>query len=192
MRLITDLRAGTPLSPKESVEPTVDDPAERYLREYVSIYTKESTARNYRHILKKSILPKMGNLAVSEVEPRDILSLRYGLSDTPAAANLALDVLKKMFDLAELWEMRPLGGNPCKSVRQDAALTRRRHSTACPQLHPVFTRLRLSRQLDPVQAVRALSGLSASGSHGNASAAQIEVQVADTQLPYDRQRKSDL
>ena len=118
VRLITDIRAGTPLSPEESVEPTVDDLAERYLREYVSMYTKESTARNYRHILKKTILPTMGNLAVSEVEPRDILSLQYGLSDTPAAANLARDVLKKMFDLAELWEMRPLGGNPCKSVRR--------------------------------------------------------------------------
>ena len=39
VRLITDLRAGTPLSPEESVEPTVDDLAERYLREHVSIYT---------------------------------------------------------------------------------------------------------------------------------------------------------
>ncbi|MDE0097112.1 MAG: integrase arm-type DNA-binding domain-containing protein [Gammaproteobacteria bacterium] len=118
VRLITDIKAGTPLSPEESVEPTVDDLAERYLREYVSMYTKESTARNYRHILKKTILPKMGSLAVSEVEPGDILSLQYGLSDTPAAANRALDVLKKMFDLAELWEMRSLGGNPCKSVRR--------------------------------------------------------------------------
>ena len=36
----------------------------------------------------------------------------------PTVANRTVDILVKMFKLAELWEMRPPGKNPCRSVRR--------------------------------------------------------------------------
>ncbi|MXX15876.1 MAG: tyrosine-type recombinase/integrase, partial [Gammaproteobacteria bacterium] len=116
---ISALKTGRPLSNKdEAAEPTVADLAERYLREYVAVFTKKTTGQSYRQILKKNILPALGNLKVSAVGKDDILSFQYGLRDTPTTANRALDILKKMFSLAELWEMIPSGGSPCKSVRR--------------------------------------------------------------------------
>ncbi|MDE0713584.1 MAG: tyrosine-type recombinase/integrase [Gammaproteobacteria bacterium] len=116
---ITALKAGKLLQKKdETAEPTVADLTERYLREYVAVFTKKTTGQNYRQILKKNILPELGNLKVSAVEKDDILSFQYGLRDTPTTANRALDILKKMFGLAELWEMIPSGGSPCMSVRR--------------------------------------------------------------------------
>ncbi|MYG65308.1 MAG: tyrosine-type recombinase/integrase [Gammaproteobacteria bacterium] len=115
---ISALKSGRPVSKEEGNEPTVADLAERYLREYVAVFTKKTTGDLYRHILGKNILPVLGSLKVSAVEKDDILSFQYGLRDTPTTANRALDVLKKMFGLAELWEMIPSGGSPCRSVRR--------------------------------------------------------------------------
>ena len=36
----------------------------------------------------------------------------------PTVANRCVDILVKMFNLAEQWEMRPPGRNPCRSVRR--------------------------------------------------------------------------
>ena len=118
VRLITELKAGNDPLAEEPVEPTVADLAERYLREYVAVFTKKSTGDNYRHTLRKNILPVLGELKVSAVEKEDILSFQYGLRDTPATANRTLSILKKMFSLAEQWEMRPSGLSPCRSARK--------------------------------------------------------------------------
>ena len=116
---ISALKTGRPLSNKdETVDPTVADLAERYLREYVTVFTKKTTGDLYRHILGKNILPVLGSLKVSAAGKDDILSFQYGLRDTPTTADRALDILKKMFSLAELWEMIPSGGSPCRSVRR--------------------------------------------------------------------------
>ncbi|MDE0280434.1 MAG: site-specific integrase [Gammaproteobacteria bacterium] len=115
---ISALKSGRPVSREEEVEPTVADLAERYLREYVAVFTKKTTGDQYRRILGKNILPVLGSLKVPAVEKDHILSFQYGLRDTPTTADRALDILKKMFGLAELWEMIPSGGNPCRSVRR--------------------------------------------------------------------------
>ena len=115
---ISALKTGRPVSKEETAEPTVADLTERYLREYVAVFTKKTTGDLYRHILGKNILPVLGSLKVSAVEKDDILSFQYGLRDTPTTADRALDILKKMFGLAELWEMIPSGGSPCRSVRR--------------------------------------------------------------------------
>ena len=36
---------------------------------------------------------------------------------TPTTANRVLSTLSRMFALAELWEMRPEGSNPCRNVK---------------------------------------------------------------------------
>ncbi len=68
VRLITELKAGNDPLAEEPVEPTATNLAERYLREYVAVFTKKSTGDNYRHTLRKNIVPVLGELKVSAVE----------------------------------------------------------------------------------------------------------------------------
>ena len=42
----------------------------------------------------------------------------HDLRDTPYQANRTLGVLSKMFNLAELWDLRPDGSNPCRHVKR--------------------------------------------------------------------------
>ena len=72
----------------------------------------------YGLILRKHIVPSLGELRVSEVERKHILKFQRGLSDMPTVANRTVAILVRMFNLAELWEMRPPGRSPCKSVRR--------------------------------------------------------------------------
>jgi len=116
-RLIACIKAGEPLE-AEGPPPTVADLAERYLREYVEVHTKPLTIAHYRVMLGKHIVPALGALVVAEVKRKDLLALQYALREKPTVANRAVDMLVKMFNLAELWEMRPPGRNPCKGVRR--------------------------------------------------------------------------
>ena len=64
------------------------------------------------------INPRIGKLRVSDVQRSDIATLHHAMRDTPYQANRTLAVLSKMFNLAELWEMRPDSSNPCRHVKR--------------------------------------------------------------------------
>ena len=116
-RLLAGMKTGeSPPAGKPDAEPTVSDLARRYLQEYVAMHNKPATGSHYRIMLRKHIVPALGNLPVAAVERKHIMSMHYELHDTPAVANRAVEILLKMFNLAELWEMRPPGRNPCKSI----------------------------------------------------------------------------
>lgn len=68
-------------------------------------------------MLAKHIVPALGKLRVAEVERKHILAFHYELREKPTVANRALEMLVKMFNLAEAWELRPPGKNPCRFVR---------------------------------------------------------------------------
>ena len=116
-KIIARLKAGLPPVEQEP-EPTVADLAERYEREYVAMHCKLNTIKHYGLMLKKHIVPGLGWLRVSEVKKKHILKFQFGLSDMPTVANRTVDILVKMFNMAEFWEMRPPGRNPCRSVRR--------------------------------------------------------------------------
>ena len=118
-KIITRLKDGLPpVETEPEPKPTVADLAERYEREYVAMHCKPNTIKHYGLMLKKHIVPGLGSLRVSEVEKKHILKFQFGLSDMPTVANRTVDILVKMFNMAELWEMRPPGRNPCRSVRR--------------------------------------------------------------------------
>ena len=48
----------------------------------------------------------------------DIAALHHGLRDKPYQANRVLGVLSKMFNLAEVWGLRPDGSNPTRHVQK--------------------------------------------------------------------------
>ena len=119
VKLIVRIKAGEPLVETEpEAPPTLGDLAARYLREYVAMHCKPNTVKHYGLMVRKHIVPALADLRVSEVQRKDILQFQYGLRDMPTVANRTVDILVKMFNLAELWEMRPPGRNPCRSVRR--------------------------------------------------------------------------
>ena len=74
-------------------------------------------------------LTALAELPVGAVGRSEIAALHYQLRDTPTMANAAIDILSKMFSLAEAWERIPPGRNPCRSVRRYRTRTRERFLT---------------------------------------------------------------
>ena len=105
-----------PVPPERAPVPTVTDLAERYQREYVEIHCKPATVSHYGLMLRKHIVPALGERLVADVEHKDILSFHTGLHHMPTVANRAVDILVKMFNLADAWGWRPSGSNPCRGV----------------------------------------------------------------------------
>ena len=60
----------------------------------------------------------MGKTKVADVKRSDVADLIGRLRGTPTAANHCLSLLRKMFNLAELWELRPDGTNPCRHIKK--------------------------------------------------------------------------
>ena len=106
----------SPVEPEPTPEPTIADLAERYQREYVEMHCKPATVSHYRLMLRKHIVPALGERLVAEVEHKDVLAFHNGLHHMPTVANRAADILVKMFNLADAWGWRPSGTNPCRGV----------------------------------------------------------------------------
>ena len=75
------------------------------------------------------IAPRFAKRNVTEIERRDIAALHHDMRATPYQANRTLAVLSKMFNLAELWGLRPNGSNPCLHVKRYREETRERFLT---------------------------------------------------------------
>ncbi len=126
-------------------EPTVADLAARFLDAHVDVNCKPSSAVHYRRVLENHILPALGAITVAAVERSHVARLHHSLRDTPVAANRTVDILSKMLSLAEAWELRAQGSNPCRGVRRYREETRERF------LAPEELR-RLGRALTEVEA----------------------------------------
>ena len=98
--------------------PTVKGLGERFLKEHVAVRCKPSTQAEYKRSVELFINPKIGARKVTDIERRDIAELHHGLSHIPYQANRTLGVLSKMFNLAEVWGLRPDGSNPCLHVKK--------------------------------------------------------------------------
>ena len=122
-------RGEEPLSGEGEPALRVADLAERFMREYVARRCKPSTAPKYRSVLDNHILPALGSMNIEDVGKAEAAALHHALRATPAAANAATDVLRRMFTLAEAWEMAPPGRNPCLAVRRYRARKRERFLT---------------------------------------------------------------
>ena len=72
----------------------------------------------YRRSVELFINPGIGTRKVSDIERKDIAELHHGLRETPYQANRTLGVLSKMFNLAEVWGLRPDYSNPCLHVKK--------------------------------------------------------------------------
>lgn len=97
---------------------TVKELADRFDKEHVALRVKASTANGYRRLLERVIVPTLGRHRVTEVTRADIAKLHHDLRHIPYEANRCLEVISKMFSLAEMWGLRPDGTNPRKHIKK--------------------------------------------------------------------------
>ncbi len=94
--------------------------------EHSEARNKPSTVKGNRITLKVHVLPALGKMKVADVKRSDVADLIGRLRDRPTAANHSLSLLRKMFNLAELWGLRPDGTNPCRHVKKYTGAKRTR------------------------------------------------------------------
>jgi integrase len=106
---------------------TIADLAQRFDKEHIAVRLKPGTAREYRRNLRRFILPAIGRMKVVDVTKADIARLHHELRHIPYQANRNLEVISKMFNLAELWGLRPDGSNPRRHIKKYAEEKRERY-----------------------------------------------------------------
>ena len=126
---------------------TVADLADRFEKEHIVVRLKPSSAAMYRCFLRLFILPAFGDRKVIDVTRTDVARLHHELCDKPYEANRTLAVISKMFNLAELWGLRPDGSNPCRHVNKYPEEKRERYLS-------VNELMRLGKVLDQCERER--------------------------------------
>lgn len=111
----------------QKTAPTVRELIDRFLEEHVIPKTRETTAKGYTRFLRNVIQPRLGRLLVKEVSPAEIAKFHHDLRETPRQANQAVAILRKMFNLAEVWKYRPLSTNPCLHIQKNPEEKRERY-----------------------------------------------------------------
>lgn len=109
--------------------PNVSALCERFLDDHVAFRCKPSTQGEYRRSVDVFIKPRLGTFKVGDVKRSDIAELHHELRHIPYQANRTLGVLSKMFNLAEVWGLRPDGSNPCRHVKKYPETKRERYLT---------------------------------------------------------------
>jgi hypothetical protein len=74
---------------------TVKKLAERFEKEHVDPRLKPSTAKGYKRMLERFVLPRLGNLRVTEVTRADIAQLHHDLRHIAYDANRCLEMISR-------------------------------------------------------------------------------------------------
>lgn len=107
--------------------PTVASLCDRFFAEHAEERCKPTTQKEYRRALNIFIKPAIGSFKVLDVERKDIAALHHKYRHIPYQANRTLQVLSKMFNMAEIWGLRPDGSNPCRHVPKYREAKRERY-----------------------------------------------------------------
>ena len=97
---------------------TVKEMSERFDAEHIAVHLKATTAKEYRRNLKLFILPAIGQKRILDVTRADIAKFHHDSRDRPYQANRNIEIISKMFNLAELWGLRPDGTNPRRHIKK--------------------------------------------------------------------------
>ena len=109
--------------------PTMEDLGRRVIRDHAAYHCKPRTVVGYRYYLKAYINPHIGTLKVRDILRSDIAKFHHDLRYTPVQANRCMQLLSKMFNLAELWGYDRTARIPAATFRS----TRRRNESATSQ-----------------------------------------------------------
>ncbi|MYF69169.1 MAG: site-specific integrase [Proteobacteria bacterium] len=122
-QIIADIKAGNePVlhngASTADAGPTVAEVAERFMTEHVAVRCKPATQRQCRDIIDRHLLPGLSSVRLGQIGRERVAALHYSLHETPTMANKVVDMLSRLFNMAELWGIAPEGGNPCRFVRK--------------------------------------------------------------------------
>lgn len=106
---------------------TVKDLAARFDAEHIAVHLKQSTAKEYKRNLKLFILPAIGRMRINDVTRADIAKFHHDYRHKPYQANRNIEIISKMFNLAELWGLRPDGTNPRRHIKKYPEKKRQRY-----------------------------------------------------------------
>ncbi|MBQ1558927.1 MAG: tyrosine-type recombinase/integrase [Pseudomonas sp.] len=111
-------RGGDPAAEKAEARqaPTVKELCTKFMEDYSKKRNKLSTQAGYQAVINRNIIPLLGRKKVQDVKRPDIAGLMEKLSYKQTEANKVFSVLRKMFNMAEVWGYRPDGTNPCRHV----------------------------------------------------------------------------
>jgi integrase len=126
------LRAGVdtgvdPLVEKTAARlaPTVADMCERYIEDNLP-KLRSTTAREYRSIIETYILPAMRHMKVADVQFATVDGFHRGWTkQAPYRANRAIQILSRMFSLAQRWGW--VRQNPAKGIEKNVENKRNRY-----------------------------------------------------------------
>ncbi|AEB85354.1 tyrosine-type recombinase/integrase [Alicycliphilus denitrificans] len=96
--------------------PTAKELCGRFMDDHSKPHNKPSTQAGYQYQIDSFVIPAFGSKKVHEVTRHDITALMKRMEKSPTQANRVLSLVRKMFNLAELWGYRPDGSNPCRHV----------------------------------------------------------------------------
>ena len=116
---LADVRKGKDPSAEKSAArraPKVKELFERFIADYSEPRNKPSTVGAARGYGKLYVVPHLGQTKVADVTRSDISGLMKKMSKFPTNANRVLSAVRKMFNMAEVWGMRPDGSNPYRHV----------------------------------------------------------------------------
>lgn len=105
--------------------PTVSDVWNEYKVKHLAM-RKPSTQSGYKAIWADRIKPAFGNRRVKDLGRKEVDDFHKKLSATPYQANRVLALLSKLLNLAEAWEWRVQGTNPCRFVEKFSESPRQR------------------------------------------------------------------
>jgi integrase len=106
--------------------PRMTELFDRYLIDHALPHKKAASAAVDERQIRDHLGPTFGKMKIAEVTRANVIDFHRSRSETPYAANRALALLSKAFNLAELWDLREDGSNPCRHVRKFAEAKRKR------------------------------------------------------------------
>ena len=131
-----------PVKQVESPRVTVSELADRFVREYVDVYLKASTAINYRKHIADHIVPALGDRDFESVTRDDVQALHASLKHIKGTANYVVCVVGSLYTrIIDEWKLSTMA-NPNHKIRLFKMKTRERFLTPEERRHVEETLLR--------------------------------------------------
>lgn len=105
-------------SEKSKQHITVEAFLNLFVEKYKKVHNKPSTVKKDVERINSAIIPFLGRIRVSKVTQEDIVKFQEHLKKVPGQFNRCHALLRKAFNLAELWDHRPKNSNPCYGIQR--------------------------------------------------------------------------
>lgn len=89
---------------------------DKFIEDYSIPKNRPSTVLGNRGLIRRNVLPEFGSMKVRDVTRADVAGLIARMKHTPTSTGHVLSLLRKMFNMAEVWGVRDDGTNPCRHV----------------------------------------------------------------------------